>query len=206
MSRRAGPSIVLSVLIVCFFAVALFQRDLPRTRSARRRISAREGIARTSSPDASRTRPEPGTGPAGASSAVFRGATASKPSSNSMYQGTSRSPAAVPDSRLLDQQLGRGNDHASDRPGKRIHNASARPSGRMLPAPSAGVQRTTDSTRSAQSAFTSALESETLEDVSSRVYGTPEHGDLLWRANRDTLPKRNTPLSTGMLLRTPGIH
>ncbi len=37
MNRQAGPSIVLSVLIVCFFAVALFQRDPPRASPQQKR-------------------------------------------------------------------------------------------------------------------------------------------------------------------------
>jgi hypothetical protein len=205
MSRQAGPSIVLSVLIVCFFAVALFQRDLPRTQSARRRSPAREAVARTAPPDTSPTRSAPHAAPVAASSAR-QGATASRPERDSICARPIRSPAPAPDSRLLDRRLDRSKDHSSNRLGKQIHNAPARASSRMLPASSAGVQRTTEPTRSARPAFTSALESETLEDVSSRVYGTPEYGDVIWRANRDTLPKRNSPLSTGMLLRTPGIR
>jgi hypothetical protein len=206
MSRQAGPSIVLSVLIVCFFAVALFQRDSPRTRSVRRRLPAREAVARTSPPGLGRTRPPRATGRAATSSTADRGATESGPGSNSMYESANRVSANAPDSSLLDTRHGRSKEHSSDHPGERIQTASARAAGRRLHAQSAGVQRTTGSTRNERSAFTSVLESETLEDVSSRVYGNPEHGDLLWRANRDTLPKRNTRLSTGMLLRTPSIR
>ena len=49
MSRQAGPSIVLSVLIVCFFAVALFQRDLPTRRSAQARSRRRRRSRRVQS-------------------------------------------------------------------------------------------------------------------------------------------------------------
>lgn len=44
MSRQAGPSIILSVLIVSFFAVALFQQDLNRTRIGRSRSSLRKSV------------------------------------------------------------------------------------------------------------------------------------------------------------------
>ena len=88
----------------------------------------------------------------------------------------------------------------------RFRQASARATGRT---PRARRRRPAakDSSRLATGDRRSRLrcESETIEDVSSRVYGTPEHGDLLWRANRDTLPQRNSPLSTGMLLRTPAF-
>jgi hypothetical protein len=62
------------------------------------------------------------------------------------------------------------------------------------------------SARRPQSAFTVVQAFETIEEVSARIYGDAKLADSLWQANRDTLPERNTPLSTGMLLRTPGIR
>ena len=44
---------------------------------------------------------------------------------------------------------------------------------------------------------------ETLEDVSIRVYGSSDQVETLWRANRDLLPHRNSPLNAGAVLRTP---
>jgi len=44
---------------------------------------------------------------------------------------------------------------------------------------------------------------ETLEDVTLRIYGSSDQLDLLWRANRDLLPRKNSPLSAGTVLRTP---
>jgi nucleoid-associated protein YgaU len=44
---------------------------------------------------------------------------------------------------------------------------------------------------------------ETLEDVAIRVYGSTDQVDLLWRANRDLLPRKNSPLNAGAVLRTP---
>jgi nucleoid-associated protein YgaU len=52
-------------------------------------------------------------------------------------------------------------------------------------------------------AFARTEEGETLEDVSQRVYGTPEKAEALWRANRDQLPSPDAPIAPGMLLRTP---
>ena len=45
---------------------------------------------------------------------------------------------------------------------------------------------------------------ESLEDVAIRVYGSSDPVDTLWRANRDLLPHRDSPLSAGAVLRTPG--
>jgi nucleoid-associated protein YgaU len=47
---------------------------------------------------------------------------------------------------------------------------------------------------------------ETMLDVALRVYGAPDKVETLWRANRDALPALDTPLETGMLLRTPRIR
>ena len=53
------------------------------------------------------------------------------------------------------------------------------------------------------SPFTIALANETLQDVALRVYGSGTVADSLWRANRDALARRDSPLSAGMVLRTP---
>ncbi|QEH33344.1 hypothetical protein OJF2_18450 [Aquisphaera giovannonii] len=54
-----------------------------------------------------------------------------------------------------------------------------------------------------RSAFTTVAEGEGLGDVAARVYGGAEQIELLWRANRDLLPSRDSPLKTGSILRTP---
>ena len=143
MSRQAGPSIVLSVLIVCFFAVTMFQRDLPCAQMNRARSFHRK----------------PGAAPVVPSA----------------LPGTRRTP--------------------SDGPAR--PNAKTRANGTKTPKPAPP--------HAPRSAFTVTLPRETIEDVASRVYGTIDLADALWRANRDALPKRNMPLSTGMLLRTPSI-
>jgi hypothetical protein len=55
----------------------------------------------------------------------------------------------------------------------------------------------------ARSAFTTVKDGETLGDVSIRVYGSLDHAELLWRANRDLLPRRDSALRSGEVLRTP---
>jgi hypothetical protein len=212
MSRQAGPSIVLSVLIICFFAVALFQRDLPRARAKGGRSQAREPVARTSPPPpVRRTQTGQGNDLAHTSRATVPSKTPSVVEDHSIHNrvGRARSAATAPDSVPIDVRPRRSAPpvaHGSVRPGEHIRQASARTTGRTPQPVSSAPPRTTVSARNGQSAFTTALESETIEDVSSRVYGTPEHGDLLWRTNRDTLPQRNSPLSKGMLLRTPSIR
>jgi hypothetical protein len=170
MSRQAGPSIVLSVLIVCFFAVALFQRDLPHTERRPIRPSRQEPAARPLAPKATaRARPEQ-------RARTAQGEISARAGSN-LPTGVSAQTSA--------------------RTSKKRRSASSLiSSGPRNAAP----------THNPRSAFTIALREETIEAISSRVYGTTEFADLLWRANRDTLPKRDSPVSTGMLLRTPSLR
>jgi hypothetical protein len=208
MSRQAGPSIVLSVLIVCFFAVALFQHDSPRARAKGGRLPTRESVARTSPPTPGLARTGQARDQAPASRAPLPSGISSTPGDHSVHNGLTGAPSAAPYSGPVDVPTGHSAPpvaHGLNQPGEQIRQALDRATGRTPGPVSARPPQKTSSARSRRSAFTTALESETIEDVSSRVYGTPEHGDLLWRANRDTLPQRNSPLSTGMLLRTPGI-
>jgi hypothetical protein len=55
-----------------------------------------------------------------------------------------------------------------------------------------------------RSAFTAVKDGESLDDVAIRVYGTSDRADSLWRANRDLLPQRTSPIPAGAVLRTPG--
>ncbi len=54
-----------------------------------------------------------------------------------------------------------------------------------------------------QQAFTAVRQGETLRDVAIRVYGSVDELDSLWRANRDVLPHKDSPLTAGAVLRTP---
>jgi hypothetical protein len=124
MNRQVGPSIVCSVLIVCFFAVVFFPH-----RAARPSL------------------PQP----------------AAQPSGNAV------TAAAAAD---------------SDR---------------------SQVKRPPPASRPTRFAVTVVEADETMADVAVRVYGTSDHALTLWRANRDALPRMDTPLSAGMLLRTPPV-
>jgi hypothetical protein len=44
---------------------------------------------------------------------------------------------------------------------------------------------------------------ESLRDVAIRIYGSSDMLDSLWRANRDVLPSKDSPLTEGTVLRTP---
>lgn len=52
-------------------------------------------------------------------------------------------------------------------------------------------------------AFTQARGGETLFDLARRVYGTADEAEELWRANRDTLDRIDSPIPEGAMLRTP---
>jgi hypothetical protein len=71
-----------------------------------------------------------------------------------------------------------------------------------LPASGGSTDRS-ETPSSPRSAFTVVQAAETIEEVALRVYGTTAEADSLWRANRDALPRRDSPLVAGMLLRTP---
>jgi hypothetical protein len=216
MSRQAGPSIVLSVLIVCFFAVALFQRDVPRSHTSRPRSAARDSVARTPparSPYLSRAASSQGETRKRARRPPVRSDLSSLAGGSSATGGKSRVASGPADQ----------NQGAREKPVPEItrQRGSGLPPGKFQQAsvessrvrhPSApesvasSTSRKTGSARSPRSAFTVVEPSETIEDVSSRVYGTNLLADSIWRANRDTLPQRDSPLSTGMLLRTPSVR
>jgi hypothetical protein len=44
---------------------------------------------------------------------------------------------------------------------------------------------------------------ETLTDVATRVYGSADATEAVWKANRDQIARIDSPLVRGMLLRTP---
>jgi hypothetical protein len=56
-----------------------------------------------------------------------------------------------------------------------------------------------------RAAFTVVERDETIGDVAVRIYGSIDALDVLWRANRDLLPQKDSPLSPGTFLRTPSV-
>jgi hypothetical protein len=184
MNRQVGPSIVLSVLIVCFFAVALFQHDPPRSAHNR----GRAGLADRSAP----SRAAPAPGPSHAPTVQTAAADTPKPSSARPY-----SP-----SRPVDW----GGDSSIPRVAPAEAGSVVRASARSAVSDGAKRPARTESVRQPGSEFTVALANETIEDVAFRVYGSTDQAESLWRANRDSLPRRESPLATGVVLRTPTIR
>jgi hypothetical protein len=60
--------------------------------------------------------------------------------------------------------------------------------------------------RRPHSGFTVVEADETIADVAMRIYGSTDEVESLWQANRDSLPRKDTPISSGMLLRTPRVR
>jgi nucleoid-associated protein YgaU len=75
------------------------------------------------------------------------------------------------------------------------------PTTRTLPAPAVAASRARPTPP--RKAFATVEPGETLADVARRVYGTPDAADRLWQANRDALPRPDSPVEPGALLRTP---
>jgi len=212
MNQRVGPSLVLSFLIVGFFAIALYQRDPVRSVRGRPRTGAGEVISRSGpAPPAS-----PGRGLLGrveSTGHLDRSSTRSTVSAG-LSDGPSVNRGVGVTALLRDgnkDALSQGARESraeraldsSDTPLKQVSARASRPyTGPKSAAASASKGRT-DVAREPRSAFTVAKAGETIEDVALRVYGTIDQSDAVWRANRDSLPRRDSPLSPGMLLRTP---
>jgi hypothetical protein len=212
MSRQPGPSMVLSVLIVCFFAVALFQHDLPRKRSGSARSSERESSGWTSPSTPPSTRSGPTRNLVVTSRSTVPDETSSKSGTRTTSSRVDITATASVNVSVDEHRAGRATpaNFGSNSPAGRSQQPSPRALGQQrVPAEvPRDLSRQKKITRSSspRSAFTIAQPSETLEDVSFRVYGTTELADSLWQANRDTLPNRKSRLSTGMLLRTPSTQ
>jgi nucleoid-associated protein YgaU len=179
MNRQVGPSIVLSVLIVCFFAVALYQRDPPRPSQGRGRTGIGEQNRRS--------------GPLIRSSTVQAGSTVSAQPATALSEGPARAIALVSDSSIT----AFGPEPADS--GRSGVAGSVRSEG-------SNTGQRIDGGRRPASAFTTVVANETLQDVARRVYGSGHLADSLWRANRDALSRRESPLAAGMVLRTPAVR
>ena len=236
MNQQAGPSILVSVLIVGFFAVALFPREPARGRT---QSIVGPTAAGQPAPDhfpPIERRPKsvgPSTsGPAPKSpavaTAVRNGERAVKPAQGRV--GIPSQTAHRADDTIDSVQQGgsvhaSSNDSASRREsGTRSIGGSSTPpssdsSGLLirttsqqaaladpeigLPLAGAVPKKQSDTGRKSRRAITVVAVNETISDVAQRVYGTTDAVDTLWRANRDALPQRDSPLVPGTLLRTP---
>ncbi len=182
MNRQVGPSILLSVLIVCFFAVALYQRDPPRSAHGRARPSLIVAL-----------RLPPVSAPQRAD-LWGQGESAERVQPASLRREHQAQPIA----------LASGSSISVMQP---IRANSSRPRSRDS-VESDGSQKgeRIEVARQPGSPFTIALANETLQDVALRVYGSTAAVNSLWRANRDALSRSDLPLSAGTVLRTPAVR
>ena len=175
MNRHVGASFTLSVLVVVFFAVILYEPER----------------ARTAAPPL----PVPDSLEASPTNKSHRQPQAS-PSS-------SPPPARSPNPPSLNQALIAPRKIMTPPP-----RVSAAPPAQppITPDPPAVIQASPIASLPLPAAIPPSPKSangESLTDVALRVYGTSEATNALWRANRDIIAHRETPLDPGLLLRTP---
>lgn len=220
MNRQVTPSMILSVLIVCFFSIVLYERDKP---GALARSSRGDPAPAATSASASQNVHKP----AATSAAAFKGPDTSKvvdegpqreikglaktetPPASTADQCAQSSPAAglekakpvrVAEAPAVPAVT------ATDGPGSapsEVATRSADPVSSPKEMPASHAAGSSPASTGHRSAFTTVKDGETLEDVTVRIYGSSDQLDLLWRANRDFLPRKNSPLSAGAVLRTP---
>ena len=205
MNRQIIPSMISSVLIVCFFSIVLYEPDKPGA------------LARPLGGDSA---------PAATSAAAPKGPDPSRVDEVPQREIKGPAKTETPPASTADQHVrsspGAGLEKAKP---VRVAEAPAVPAVTVTEGPgsvpSQGATRSADPVSSPQekpashaagplpastgrrSAFTTVKDGETLEDVTLRIYGSSDQLDLLWRANRDLLPRENSPLSAGAVLRTP---
>jgi hypothetical protein len=224
MNRHVVPSMLLSVLIVCFFAVILFERDSPRKSHGNDRAvtGKKTGVERLPSAphgtDATPESPRPADGK-------------QEPEAEKKPEQGKRQATAEPTASPV-KQVGAGSSSAQTASGAATqHEPARRPQVASEPSTSKTTRPTPlpakeGATRSSafggadssppkttthepaadsgpQHPFTAVRQGETLRDVAIRVYGSADDLDSLWRANRDVLPRKDSPLAAGSVLRTP---
>jgi nucleoid-associated protein YgaU len=200
MNRQVVPSIALSVLIVCFFAVALFQHDPPGATPRQKPPIGRE--ANNGAGTKAATTPTEVASASTESTSTAIAATSARISNvkhSGIPQASGQRAEQPPDRAVSISSVTLGRT-ASVRP------FSYAPS---VPSSSSAGAATNDKNyvaRRPRSAFTVVDRDETISDVALRVYGTTVEVESLWQANRDSLPRKDSPVSSGMLLRTPRIR
>jgi hypothetical protein len=220
MNRQIIPSMILSVLIVCFFSIVLYERDKP---GALARPSGGDPAPAATSAAASRNVDTP----AATSAAAPKGPDTSKvvdevPQREIKGLAKTETPPASTADQHVQSSPAAGLEKAKP---VRVAEAPTVPAVTATEgpgsAPSQGATRSADPVSSPnekqashaagpspasaghRSAFTTVKDGETLEDVTLRIYGSSDQLDLLWRANRDLLPRKDSPLSASAVLRTP---
>jgi nucleoid-associated protein YgaU len=180
MNRNVAASFGLSVLIVVFFAVALYQRDPPSAPTSLDQAAATAGLSET----------DPAL-------------------SNDSRRAAGREAAPI-GPRVSTRTLPRHEPVGIGRPIASRSAVDRFPPDRFLPVASSATavpvaRRGADSLRSLapRGAFTKVIAGESLSDVANRVYGRSDEVRTLWLANRDLLDSAEGLLRPGTLLRTP---
>lgn len=184
MNEHAGASCALSVLIVAVFAVLLHDRNPPPHPPA----TKPEATARIDAPPPL-AKSLPNLKPAGPIEII------SQTPLPRLASTPAKPPAPVP--LPAPAEIATPATEARSLPiVPVIVNLPARPAPAPAPAPDRRVTRPLSS-------FAEVQEGETLADVATRVYGTTDSLQSLWKANRDQLAKPDSSLARGTLLRTP---
>lgn len=202
MTRQVIPSMLLSVLIVCFFSVVLYEHEKPRP-------TEKSAIPKTdggSSPPASDT-------PTSSGPATEASPKPARPAGSPAAAEPTPPAPASPGEPV--REKGSSNVEPSPRPapGPEPKLETKPETNSEAPRPAASPATPPESTGALEkpsgppsgpsSPFTTVKQGESLEDVSVRVYGSTDQVQAIWRANRDLLPKRDSPLPAGSVLRTP---
>jgi hypothetical protein len=186
MNRHVGASFTLSVLCVVFFAVILYEPEHPRPTAP---------PAEAPEPATDAPPPTPGV-------------PLTEATSDPLLDDAARTPippTSSPRSRPL-EDLASAEPAAPTRistPPPDVSPTTPRPSAPDPPSVIQVVSRRQAVAPGRHPAFTQVGEGESLTDVALRVYGTSEAATALWRANRDIIARRETPLEVGLVLRTP---
>lgn len=191
MNQHVGASFTLSVLVVVFFAVILYEPD----------------HARSVPP----TSPNPATAPTEATQAppptpavpIIESAATTAPNPESPSPLTASPSRPKEDVASLDSDRAAPPKITALPPRTQASPTSQRPAPPDPPAVIQVVSHRQSPPPGRHSAFTQVGVGESLSDVALRVYGTSEATIALWRANRDIIAHRETPLNPGLLLRTP---
>ncbi len=220
MNRQIIPSMILSVLIVCFFSIVLYERDKP---AAVARASGGEPAPSATPVSTSQNADKPAAtadaaskgldsskvvdeGPPRATGGFAKTATAPVSTADQSAQSSpvpgleKAEPTRVAEAPAVQAVTAAASPGSAPAP---VATGSADPARRPQEKPAGHAAGTAPARIAHRSAFTTVRDGETLEDVTMRVYGSSDQLDVLWRANRDLLPHRNSPLSAGAVLRTP---
>jgi hypothetical protein len=208
MQRQAVPSIILSVTIVCFFAVALYPRDSKSRKLAkqdgakgsapfgieetRRGVASADGVA---GPGTTAPTPHPAAGRINSAKPIQARRTGLD------LDDMKRRPADGP----AESTAGRDRNGEAAVPAIRMASNRGIQAGQSRP-PTQGaavVSTRVPDGRLGRAPFTVVGSGETIADVARRIYGTTDDAEALRRANLDILRGPAPPLAPGTVLHTP---